>query len=57
MSAEEVNLVPELCLVCPVPFALWQPLSVLPRLLWHTEAAMQAAELRGRLSVNLPPEK
>ncbi|GAB4816128.1 hypothetical protein N2152v2_003174 [Parachlorella kessleri] len=54
---EEVNLVPELCLVCPVPFALWQPLSVLPRLLWHTEAAMQAAELRGRLSVNLPPEK
>ena len=43
---------PELCLVCPVPYALWQPLAVLPRLMWHAEAALQAAVLRQTL---IPP--
>ncbi len=49
---------PELCLVCPVLHALWQPLAVLPRLMWRTEAAIQAAALRQKLTLpSLPPDK
>lgn len=55
---EVLHLVPELCLVCPVPCALWRALAMLPRLMWHTETALQAAVLRCNLAPSgLPLEK
>ena len=57
-AAEEVEVPPELCMVCPVPLALWPALAVLPRLLWQADSALHAAELRHKLvSAGLAPER
>lgn len=58
LAVAEVELPPELCMVCPVPHALWPALAALPRLMWQTEAALHADTLRRRLlPEGLPPSK
>eukprot|EP00887_Chlorella_sp_A99_P002196 scaffold21.g2196.t1 len=50
LPAEDVHLVPQLCVVHPLPAALWHPLASLPPLLWQLEAALLARDLLARLA-------
>ncbi|KAL4860046.1 Endoribonuclease Dicer 1 [Chlorella vulgaris] len=57
-ATDEVHLLPQLCIVHPVPIALWRPLGTLPALLWQLEGALLGNQLRGKLlPAGTPSEK
>jgi hypothetical protein len=57
-ATDEVHLLPQLCIVHPVPIALWRPLGTLPALLWQLEGALLGNQLREQLlPAGTPPEK
>ena len=57
-AAEDVVMLPQLCVVHPVPVALWRPLSALPSLMWQLEGALLAEQLlREMLPAGLPADK
>ena len=57
-NSDEVHVLPQLCVVHPVPAALWRPLGTLPALLWQLEGALLADQLLEQLlPADLPPEK
>lgn len=56
--AEEVHVLPQLCIAHPVPAALWRPLATLPALMWQLEGALLAAQLLEQLlPAGLPADK
>lgn len=56
--ADEVHVLPQLCIAHPVPVALWRPLGTLPALMWQLEGALLAQQLLGTLlPADLPPDK
>lgn len=53
-----MQLLPQLCILHPVPAALWRPLGTLPALMWQLEGAMLAAQLLEQLvPADLPADK
>jgi hypothetical protein len=58
LPAEEVHVLPQLCVVHPVPAALWRPLGTLPALMWQLEGALLADQLLEQLlPADLAPDK
>lgn len=58
ISAEEVHLLPQLCIRHPVPTALWRPLGTLPALMWQLESSLLADQLLEQLvPEGLPADK
>lgn len=56
--AEEVHLLPQLCIRHPVPTALWRPLGTLPALMWQLEGSLLADQLLAHLlPEGLPADK
>ena len=58
LPAEEVHLVPQLCVLHPVPAVLWPVLGTVSALMWQLEGALAADQLLNQLMpADLPPDQ